>query len=880
MTSTPIDDIEAWSRKLSPWRQDALRRLAINDELTEKDVGELLAMIKHGVGFRLDAPPPAAVPFASAHFGGGKHQPVVLKGVANVKNVNRLVTKASLSFCPKALTVVYGRNGSGKSGFVRILRTACRTRVENAAKLKVLADVYGGGGGVPSAEIVIDAGGVEKSVPWTAGMEAVPQLMPVAVFDGLSAQLYVDGGNQIRYLPFGLALPHRLNSISLKLRERLDLERATTVGDKLKQPVATFAVQRATKSQVFCSALTKDTTDAEIDNAVVFGTQEQARLTEVTNTLASGTTAVADLAPLVTWIEAIAIECETASTEFDDAGLERLTKISAAAVAARQAAQVAASDLFRDDPRPGIGSETWRALWSAARDYSVSEAYKEQSFPVTAVQGGTAECVLCQQPLLASGVDRMLRFKRFMDDTLGLAVTNTESAVFAASSRMAELSLLRATDFPERLDQLRKRDTELAHALNDFQSSAVERRNEACTRLTGGEIKPVAVLRSPHVELKSLAGKLKSEMAAFAKATDLRERDKLLAEKAELEDRSVLAANRAKLITRRDLLGSDAAYIKALAEVQTKGVTQRANELLDTHLTPSVVAQFNAERQLFGIMHLNVGLSRKSGQTKAEFEVDPKTSVTKITSEILSEGEQRALALAGFLTEVALTDGSGPIVVDDPVSSLDRDRSARVAERLAEEALQRQVIVFSHDIIFVNELCMAAEHRGIEPVTISLFGDHDAAGKTDASGMVWKGLNVAKRVGRIKDAMARVAKLHASSPSDYEYEVKNLYGRLRDTYERVVEEKIFHDIVRRGTDVIQTQKLRRVTLSNDRAVRFHEGMTRANTYSHDNPAAGTVPVPTPDDFSRDVAELEKLVADLKADSDAAEAERPQMKLKH
>jgi wobble nucleotide-excising tRNase len=83
----------------------------------------------------------------------------------------------------------------------------------------------------------------------------------------------------------------------------------------------------------------------------------------------------------------------------------------------------------------------------------------------------------------------------------------------------------------------------------------------------------------------------------------------------------------------------------------------------------------------------------------------------------LSEGEQRALALAGFLTEVALTDGSGPIVVDDPVSSLDRDRSAQVADRLAEEAMQRQVVVFTHDIIFFNELCRVADTLGIEPVT-------------------------------------------------------------------------------------------------------------------------------------------------------------------
>ena len=147
------------------------------------------------------------------------------------------------------------------------------------------------------------------------------------------------------------------------------------------------------------------------------------------------------------------------------------------------------------------------------------------------------------------------------------------------------------------------------------------------------------------------------------------------------------------------------------------------------------------------------------------------------------------------------------------------------------------------------------------------------------AGMAWKGLKVDKRIGRIKNNLAPLAKLLATSPAEYEYQVKNLYGRLRDTYERVVEEIIFRDIVRRGADVIQTQLLRYVTLSDALAIRFHDGMTRANTHSHDNPAADTVPVPTPDEFKAAIAALEKLIADLKAESDTAEAARPQMKPK-
>jgi energy-coupling factor transporter ATP-binding protein EcfA2 len=879
MAAEPIDDIVAWSKKLSPWRQDCLRRLAVSNDLTDKDLTELLGIIKSAAGFKLEVEPPAPVVFAKAHFGGGKQQPIVLKGIANVEGVNRLVAKASLSFCPKALTIVYGRNGSGKSGFVRILRTACRTRVENPVKLRVLADAYGDGSEPQAAEIIVDAGAGDVPIAWAPGMAAAPQLMQVAVFDTVSAQLYVDGGNQIRYLPFGLALPHRLNTVCLSLKEKLDAERVTAVGGKVSLTAIAFPIQRNTAAQRSNKAVSKATTDAQILTAATFTEQDQARLDSVTGILSAGVAAAADMSALVTWVAGVALECETATTSLSDEALTTCTALRDAAAAARQAAKLAAGELFTDEPLLGIGSDSWRALWAAARDYSISEAYVGREFPVVTIDAGDAACVLCQQPLLADGAARMQRFKAYMDDTLDAAATKAEEAVSDAVTGLIELKLLEAADFSERLDQIRKRDAALAGALAAFQAAAAVRRADAAARLVGGTSATVSPLLSPAEELKALAIRLKDEKDSLTKASDIVERDKLVTEKNELEDRKTLAANQGNLTTRRDLLVTDAAYAKALVEVQTKGITQRANELLDTHLTSAVVKRFDAERARLDILHLNIGLARKSGQTKAEFEVDTQTKLTKVTSEILSEGEQRALALAGFLTEVALTDGAGPIVVDDPVSSLDRDRSARVAERIVEEASQRQVVVFTHDIVFFNELCRVADGVGIEPVTIALFSDKDAAGKIDQAGMVWKGLNVAKRIGRIKHDFAPLAKLHARSPADYEYQLKNLYGRLRDTYERVVEEVIFRDIVRRGADVIQTQMLRCVTLPDDLAIRFHDGMTRANTHSHDNPAADTVPVPKPTEFNTHVAELEALIEDFKTASANAEAARPQMKLK-
>ncbi|MAY30715.1 MAG: hypothetical protein CL627_16195 [Aurantimonas sp.] len=879
MTEEPIDDIIGWSLGQPVWRQDCLRRLAAGDGLTEDDFDDLITIIKSDAGLTVTKMPPAPKPFAKEHFSGSKQAPIALKGIANIQGVNRLAGGASLNFCPEALTIVFGRNGSGKSGFVRILRTACRTRIENAATLKVLADVYGSGGGVQTADIIVDGGAGDEAIAWTAGMPAAPQLMQVAVFDTASAQLYVDGGNQIRFLPFGLALLHRLNAVCLDLKEKLEAEQAVAVGNKIELSSVTFSSTRDTAAQRFANSVSAKTTDEQIEKATDFVAGDDARIDEIGKILSSDSTVKTDLATFNSWIEALIDECRQAATSLSDDALEELAVLRGKANAARNSAKLAAEDIFNDEPLEGVGSDSWRQLWVAARNFSVLEAYPSRDFPATVLEDDPAACVLCQQPLSNDGAERMKRFQAYMDDTLDKAASEAERSVDEAKSALPTLAKLDADDFYKRLDQVRSRDAQLAGTLTTFQKAAKLRLEAAVAQLDGSAHKTVSELVSPVDALQALALKLTADKDALTAAEDAQGRVQLAEEKAALEDLKMLAANKAKLKTRRDLMLLDASYAKAITSVSTTGITKRANELIDKHLTTAVVTKFEEERDRFDIGHLKIGLTRKSGQMVATFQTNPGTTLTKVTSHILSEGEQRALALAGFLTEVALTDGSGPIIVDDPVSSLDRDRSVRVAARIAQEAKERQVVVFTHDIVFFNELCQAADAVDIEPVTIALFSDGNAAGKIDTSGMVWKGLNVKKRLGYIKQKSVQLRKLHGTSPADYEFETKGLYGRLRDAYERVVEEVIFSDIVRRGSDVIQTQKLRYVTLPDELAIRFHEGMTKANTHSHDNPASDTVAIPDPDEFAADLEALEVLVTEFKMAKEAAEVARPKMKPK-
>jgi hypothetical protein len=68
--------------------------------------------------------------------------------------------------------------------------------------------------------------------------------------------------------------------------------------------------------------------------------------------------------------------------------------------------------------------------------------------------------------------------------------------------------------------------------------------------------------------------------------------------------------------------------------------------------------------------------------------------------------------------------------------------------------------------------------------------------------------------------------------------------------------------ITRFSPVIKTQNLRYVSLPDDLAVWFHDGMTKANTFSHDNPSAGSSLIPDQKEIRQDTADRESLIDDF------------------
>ena len=231
----------------------------------------------------------------------------------------------------------------------------------------------------------------------------------------------------------------------------------------------------------------------------------------------------------------------------------------------------------------------------------------------------------------------------------------------------------------------------------------------------------------------------------------------------------------------------------------------------------------------------------------------------------MSEGEQRCLSIAAFFAELSTADDPSGIVFDDPVSSLDFKWRDGVARRLVQESKTRQVIVFTHDVVFLLSLRQYAEELGVEPLDQHVRHQSKGAGVC-AEELPWVALPVKKKIGYLKNGWQAAEKLFRDGHQDaYEKEAKYLYGLLREAWERALEEVLLGGVVERFRPGVQTQQIARSPISAEDCKAVEGPMTKCSTWlpGHDQAAAARAPVPEPAELKADIEALASWVAAIR-----------------
>ena len=274
-TVNVLQEILAWSADRPTWQRDALRRLVATGELLDDDIRALTEICKgdHGLVER-----PEAKLLATEHVpaAGGTAAAVSLASIFHHQGVNALAEDQTLKFDP-GLTIVYGDNGAGKTGYIRILKQACRARGQEA----ILGNVVSGAAPPrPVVNIKYKVGDEATLRKW-AGGDADEYISRVSIFDTQCAAVYLNERTDVAFLPFGLDLFDKLVKACRAVRTRLESEQRALNTNALA-PIIPL-IPAGTVAAKLAGSITSLTKPETVKAVTRLTTEEQARLTFLEN---------------------------------------------------------------------------------------------------------------------------------------------------------------------------------------------------------------------------------------------------------------------------------------------------------------------------------------------------------------------------------------------------------------------------------------------------------------------------------------------------------------------------------------------------------------------------------------------------------------------
>lgn len=851
---TILREIHTWSKGLVTWQQDAIARLYVNRVLSDNDIEDLYALAKAEAGI----PDPAGriarqLQDADVALPPDPTRLVQLLAIKNIAHVNALAQGEALPFSTTGLTVIYGENGAGKSGYSRILKHACRARDRSEPILPdARQDPKAVGPAQATFETLID--GQPKEYAWTYGTAPSAVLADISIFDSHCARAYIDNDGDFAYVPYGLDILEGLVGLCDKLKKKASDEK------QVNTPSNTVYIALASEKTAVATALNgipTRTKAIEIEALASLPEVEQARLEVLAKALAETDPKQKAQALRERRMRLSGLKNRiTAATDIvADERLAQLRELIKKQKTARDAADIAAAD-FKAMPGqlPGTGGDQWKELFEAARTFAAI-SHKGHDFPNLPPE---SPCPLCQNPLGEGGAERLSLFDAFIKQHAEQAAQDARAAAKSAYNTIHQAVLTLGLD-----DALKTElvgiDAGLADACTLYENVLVVRQAEvreaAGNKLAWEEV--AGLSNDVRPTLDRMIDDLDTQAKALDASADEKARAAMAAEMAELDARRRLAEVKAavlEVISKHELC---AKLQKCMNGMGTTAISRKSTDLSDTMAREEVATVLNDELKKLKVHDLRVVMKPLSTKGRAKFKLVLELPGGGSPAAILSEGEQRAIALASFLTEIRLDKGKGGAVFDDPVSSLDHRRRWEVSDRLAKEALTRQIIVFTHDIYFLCFLEKKAEELNV-PIVKSYIRKAPAGFGVHSQELPFDVLSTKDRVRRLRDELVAIERAKRDGDDDGQRKLtKDIYGNLRLAWERSVEEVLFNGAVQRFGEGVSTLRLKAVTVTDDDYREIYDGMTKCSRFEHDAAAGiGRLPVPDPDEVRADVERLE------------------------
>ena len=838
------DSLIEWFSERPNWLQIAATRLlergqfAVTDEIITEFV-ELCLQEADGNLTEKPHPFPASTYFQSATDN------LRLCSISNVKGINALAPKKPLEFGKGNFTVVYGNNGSGKSGYVRTLKHICGAR-----KPEVLhGNVYESRSVAQNASISFEDAGTPKSQIWS-GQGPCDDLDRVEIFDNSFGNVFVSSEDEVSYEPPILTFFSLLITVCEKVATALDTE-ATRYPSKKPNILQD---QKRTPEGIWFQSINADTTAQEIDKYRKFDETEESELVEIQQRLFED--APADRARQLriqqNHIDNLVEDAVQYLEQLSDENCQYIVTSKENWIHKKAETKTIAESTLSSSELEGIGTDSWKVLWEAAREYSNVAAYKNYEFPNVS-QG--SRCVLCHQTLTKDTKERFVSFENFVKGEFQKAETDAKRAYETAIQKLNELPTSETLKI-----KIETASSLSDEVINQARSFFAELQNRKI-QVIGDNYKATLQNSLPSLtwieQAKVISNKLKSSAENYEEDAKSGDREEIKEKFARLQAKKWLSEHYSEIKEEIERLTSLRQIQKAKVSTNTNALSRKKGELAEKLITAEFVQRFNVELKALGASQVKVELVKtKVSKGKVLHKIQLRRATKKNLTDILSDGEKRIVSIAAFLADANGSDAFTPLIFDDPISSLDQNYEECLIQRLVKLSRDKQIIVFTHRLSLLGTVNLFAKKNSINLDVVSIqiadWGTGEPAPMPLSQCKIGTTLNTLLNQ-QIRDA--RVAGANGEFEKSESIR-KSICSDFRILVERSIENDLLCGVVQRFQRPVHSTKLMDLAKLNKSDCNLLDSlMTKYSYFEHSQPTDSPVELPTVDELSADMQEL-------------------------
>ena len=839
-------DIRDWLHQQQDWLQQAAEYLLSSGSLAEVDLQTIVKRLKSPEGQVVTT----CRTFNSLSAAPDTASELRLVEIGDISGIENLAPRRPLTFGAGNLAVIYGHNGSGKSGYTRILKRACGKPRTTALK----PNVFQGPPAKRQCTIRYKLAGEDRPIEWKANDAPIDDIKAIDIFDLETATFYLSQETEASYTPPSVALFGTLSKVCDRVKTKLQQEQDNLV-TKLPILPSEYA---GTSVGIAYKALKPNLDEGAIQHFTKWDKNDSKTLDQLAERLKTSDPGSLARKKRVTKVQLdqLAAQLRSASAAV---GQERVGDIRKARGEALAKRRIATESTQVDSAKlGGIGSPTWNALWQAARAYSQT-AYPRRDFPVT--EGG-ARCVLCHQELVPEAQQRLRDFEAFVQGAVEAAAKSAEEAY--KNVRDSLPAILNSKDIRTRCEAAGLSEEGWAETLGGFWAKV----GKACKCLLSDEVEEGAVaVESPDDLLTELAKRSEAlERDALQHDEDAKsfDRPKAVTDKLNLEARRWTAQQAIAICTEIDRLKDVKAHEDWKQSADSRGISRKGGEIAKQVVTQAYVDRFNRELNALGASRIKVELAKtriEKGKVLHRLQLRGVRTGKDLPDSLLSEGERRIVALAAFLADVAEKSQAAPFIFDDPISSLDQDFERQVATRLVQLAKKRQVIVFTHRLSLYGAMEDAAkkieEKWSEQHLYQNCIESFSGTAGHPVDEKVWSANT--KNSNRI--LLDRLDEAKRAGESDgsgaYRIRAQGICTDFRKLLERTVEDDLLNKVVLRHRQSITTMnRLEKLSHITSKDCRFFDNlMAKYSCYEHSQSQEAPISLPDEPDLRADLKSL-------------------------